>query len=56
MCCCISAWKMGETEVKPKVTSEGVRKKKREMSWRRKLQHAMQEYKAPTPGLEKELF
>ena len=53
---CVSAWKMVETEEKLKVTSEGLRKKKQEMNWRRQLQRAMQEYKAPTPGLEKELF
>ena len=46
---------MGETEKKLKVMSEGL-KKKREMNWRRQLQRAMQEYKVPTPGLEKELF
>ena len=56
MRCCISASKMGETEEKLKVTSEELRKKKWEMNWKRQLQHAMQEYKAPTPGLEKELF
>ena len=53
---CLNARKMGETEEKLKVTSEGLRKKKRETNWRRQLQRAMQEYKAPTPGLEKELF
>ena len=56
MHCCVGDWKMGETEEKLKVTSEGLRKKKRETNWRRQLQRATKEYKAPTPGLEKELF
>ena len=45
-------------EQKPhvKVTGEGLKKKKREGSWRKQLQWASQEYRAPTPGLEKELF
>jgi hypothetical protein len=48
---------MGEsTEQKLKVSNGGPKKKKQENSWRRQLQHVNQEYKAPTPGLEKELL
>ena len=47
---------MGEKEEKPKVMAEALRKKKREANWRKQLYRATKEYKAPTPGLEKELF
>ena len=57
MCASRSTRTMGEsTEQKLKVSNGGPKKKKQENSWRRQLQHVNQEYKAPTPGLEKELL